>query len=514
MRWKRGKYTAFLFAFQAVFLVLFGIFVKYGHDADASYPKNSKNPDKGGNDPDKNSLGEFYPMFQDVHVMIFVGFGYLMTFLKRYGYGSISFNFMIAAFGIQWATLVIGFFHLHDGYIEVDVESMLGADFAVAAVLISYGAVLGKASPFQLIIMTLIEIALFVVNEVIGRQYFGAIDMGDSIFVHVFGAYFGMTVARVLYTDEVDEAPANLKEEPVYHSDFFSMLGTLFLWMFWPSFNAALASGDDRHRAVLNTYYALCACTIVAFACSALVDEDDKFHTDHIQNSTLAGGVAVGAVGDLMIQPWGAMVIGCVAGMVSVLGFRYLTPALEHKLKIHDTCGVHNLHGLPGVIAAIASIIMAALATQDMYGFSLYQIYPLMAPLENSTALADVNEYLTIGAGEGRSPGYQAAMQAAALGVTMGIAIVGGLITGLILKCSFWDQPQGDEIFDDEPYWLIPLEGYPHVYVDGKPLPNKGDKPFDDMGRRMSVGGIVYDDENNVKVTYNNGAYIEGPEKL
>ena len=35
----------------------------------------------------------FYPMFQDVHVMIFVGFGFLMTFLKKYGYGSIGYNY-------------------------------------------------------------------------------------------------------------------------------------------------------------------------------------------------------------------------------------------------------------------------------------------------------------------------------------------------------------------------------------------------------------------------------------
>jgi len=34
--------------------------------------------------------------FQDVHVMMFIGFGFLMTYLKRYGYSAISFNFLIA----------------------------------------------------------------------------------------------------------------------------------------------------------------------------------------------------------------------------------------------------------------------------------------------------------------------------------------------------------------------------------------------------------------------------------
>lgn len=61
--------------------------------------------------------------FQDVHVMIFVGFGFLMTFLQRYGYSSVGFNFLLAAFGIQWALLMQGWFHsYHEGYIHVGVE--------------------------------------------------------------------------------------------------------------------------------------------------------------------------------------------------------------------------------------------------------------------------------------------------------------------------------------------------------------------------------------------------------
>ena len=37
-------------------------------------------------------------------------------------------------------------------------------------------------------------------------------------------------------------------------------------------------------------------------------------------------------------------------------------------LKIHDTCGVHNLHGMPAVIGTIISIIMAAKADTALYG--------------------------------------------------------------------------------------------------------------------------------------------------
>lgn len=53
-------------------------------------------------------------VFQDVHVMIFVGFGFLMTFLRRYGYSSIGFNFLLAAFAIQWSTITSGVFTFID----------------------------------------------------------------------------------------------------------------------------------------------------------------------------------------------------------------------------------------------------------------------------------------------------------------------------------------------------------------------------------------------------------------
>ena len=44
----------------------------------------------------------------DVHSMMFVGFGFLMTFLKRYGYGSVGFNFVVASYVLEWALFVRG----------------------------------------------------------------------------------------------------------------------------------------------------------------------------------------------------------------------------------------------------------------------------------------------------------------------------------------------------------------------------------------------------------------------
>ena len=39
-------------------------------------------------------------------MMIFVGFGFLMTFLKKYGYSAVGYNFLLATLSLQWTILV------------------------------------------------------------------------------------------------------------------------------------------------------------------------------------------------------------------------------------------------------------------------------------------------------------------------------------------------------------------------------------------------------------------------
>lgn len=70
-------------------------------------------------------------------------------------------------------------------------SSLINADFAAGAVLISLGGILGVSSPFQLTVMVLIEVFLYSLNEYIGAEIFKAIDVGGSMFIHAFGAYFG-----------------------------------------------------------------------------------------------------------------------------------------------------------------------------------------------------------------------------------------------------------------------------------------------------------------------------------
>ena len=61
------------------------------------------------------------------------------------------------------------------------------------------------------------------------------------------------------------------------------------------------------------------------------------------------------------------MIIGAFAGIISAIGFLKLSGFLEKRVNLHDTCGVHNLHGLPGVLGGIIGATSTSLAE---YSFS------------------------------------------------------------------------------------------------------------------------------------------------
>ena len=50
----------------------------------------------------------------------------------------------------------------------------------------------------------------------------------------------------------------------------------------------------------------------------------------------MSGGVAVGAIADLMLQPGGAFVMGTICGVVSAFGYRVLQVLLSYSDSITD----------------------------------------------------------------------------------------------------------------------------------------------------------------------------------
>ena len=59
------------------------------------------------------------------------------------------------------------------------------------------------------------------------------------MYIHTFGAYFGLTAA---YFFSPQAAIEDKEQRAVggYTSNYVAMIGALFLYLYWPSFNAAL----------------------------------------------------------------------------------------------------------------------------------------------------------------------------------------------------------------------------------------------------------------------------------
>jgi ammonium transporter Rh len=140
-------------------------------------------------------------------------------------------------------------------------------------------------------------------------------------------------------------------------SDRYSLLGSMVLWVFWPSFCAALVAPADVPRTAVNVILALCGSTIATYFAS--VKLRGKISAADIANATLAGGVAIGSTCDLAV-PGTAFAIGIMAGVVSTFGFAIIQSWLTGMTKKVDTCGVLYLHGLPGLLGGIAALFVVS----------------------------------------------------------------------------------------------------------------------------------------------------------
>ncbi|NXB80562.1 RHBGB protein, partial [Donacobius atricapilla] len=404
----RLQLSGLCFLLQILNILLFAVFVRYSPESSPGQCPPQLNCSWRYQDSDFQQ-----PRFQDVHIQVLLSFGLLVAFLSRYGPGSAAISILIIAFAIQWAVLIQGFFYFFfNGKIYVGAQSMVSADFCTAAVLISTGAVLGRVNPVQMLLLALLEVTLCTVNEYILLSLMGVSDSGRSLTIHTFGAYFGLMVSRVLYHPHKGKMKREEQQDMGYQRDAFAVVGTIYLWIFWPSFTSAITVHDNaKNWAVINTYCSLVASTVATFILSPVLYEESTPRMVQIQDATLAGMAVMGMAGEMLVTPFGALIAGFLVGLISPLGFRFFTPVLHSRLKIQDTCGVHNIHGLPGILGALLGTLLTLMATADTYGDRLELVFPLVA--QGSRTVTD-----------------QALIQLGALPLTLLLATLGGCFTG------------------------------------------------------------------------------------
>uniref|UniRef100_A0A6S8NBN1 Ammonium transporter AmtB-like domain-containing protein n=1 Tax=Dunaliella tertiolecta TaxID=3047 RepID=A0A6S8NBN1_DUNTE len=411
----------------------------------------------------QDDITQYYMWFIHVEIMVFIGFGFLMTYLRRYSLGAIMLNFLGSCLMFLVAILIVGAAQQTLGTdqrtIRVDMHLLIECTYCAATGMIAYGAVIGKATPTQLVWLMVALVPGFALNQYIVVFRLHILDLGGSNVIHLFGCYYGLAVSYVLSRNVPAHGMGHPKKTSSYKNDMSSMLGTLFLWVFWPSFNAALASvssaattgpavrghaASEQFLCVVNTVITLSGAAVSTFMTSVLVG--GRINPEHIQNATLAGGVAIGAACSLPITPAGAMVVGMAAGGLGTLGFEYLTPLLDTRLGLRDSCGIHNVHGLPGILGSfVAGLASLGMTTKDFFTRDCTEVTPR------------------------ECGGFQLGYQIAGICVAMGISIVWGLIVGTIIT---YFNPLKElelslvECFDDGPWWqeqtVEPMEDVVH----------------------------------------------------
>jgi len=405
---------------EAVLIILYSQFTHFGSD---------DGPRFGPSDAEVDAhVQQKYPLFADINVMIFVGFGLLLTVAKGFGWSAVGINFFLAAWTIQWSILCLGFWRaaFTDTWwerIHLSITEFIEAEYNAWSVIIAFGAVYGRLNFAQYLIMATFQTFFWALSWRITGLSFLAKDLGGSMNVHAFGAFYGLTISAIAGRREAEK-------KTTYNSNLFAIIGTLFLWVYFPSFNSGLTQGTGHLRAIINTILALTGSCVMTVLFTPFL-KNGKLHFEYLLNATLAGGVLIASSADLIIFPWLSFFLGCCAGVISVLGYHVIVPFFNKTLKIRDSAGVFSLHGLTGVIGGLVSAAIAGSVDLVNYGDSLYSLLP------------------ALGAGRGRN--IQGGYQLATVALVIGLPIVVGIVVGFLLKCfSDLNTP-----FDDEEFWAV-----------------------------------------------------------
>ena len=284
---------------------------------------------------------------QDVFFMMML-VAFLMLFIRRYEWG------VALATLLVFATVFPLYILAQTGIFgaEIGIELIIGGAFAAITLVIAIGVFLGHISTISYLVVGVLFVPSYMIIEWFLFEYLdGVMDAGGSILVHMFAAYWGLGVILGLRNKAVNNEPADTS----VHSVSFVWLASMLLMVLWPSFVTALLPPEDVIPGMANTYLAMVGSIVVTYVILWAMKRtiDPLIFTYAI----LAGGVAIGASIDFAtpLQSW---IIGVVGGAASTFSFLFLDGGLRKLTGVWDTMGVHNLHGIPGIVGGLAPIVL------------------------------------------------------------------------------------------------------------------------------------------------------------
>jgi Amt family ammonium transporter len=183
-------------------------------------------------------------------------------------------------------------------------------------------------------------------------QQWGMEDFAGSTAVHVVGATAGLAGVLLLGPRRGKYRDGVSRPMPGHSMPMFGM-GILILWFGWFGFNAGStfqALGVHFAEVAVVTNLSV-ACGVLGATITNYFTEKD-FNIAMIGNGAIAGAVAITAPSGY-VEPWAAVPIGLIGGVIVVLGLNWI----DHKLD--DPIGAITAHGMVGVWGTLAAGLFA-----------------------------------------------------------------------------------------------------------------------------------------------------------
>jgi Amt family ammonium transporter len=191
----------------------------------------------------------------------------------------------------------------------------------------------------------------------------GVLDFAGGIVVHFSSATAALALILVL-----GPRKGFLRTQFLPHNLMFTLIGTGILWFGWFGFNAgsALAVNMQAATAFVNTMIAGAAGGLTWMFIEWKISKPSALG---VSSGIIAGLASVtNAAG--YVSPLIALLIGVVAGFVC-----YGAILLKFKFKYDDSLDVLGIHGVGGVIGAIAVGLFATIGGTGLFYGNPKQLY-------------------------------------------------------------------------------------------------------------------------------------------
>ena len=251
---------------QVLFIIIFGFYYFWDEELNDPILIHSKNNEKA-----KIDIKNKYRLFQDITIMIFLGFGFIRASLRHHIWSSIILTFTCGVLTFEFGLLCIILWssllkrEWLDG--KYNFNYFFDSAYVSASFIISLGSFIGKLSFSQYFVVIIIHTIFSALNYILVRQELKVIDVGGTLNVHLFGAIFGSVFSMISYCNknEIERIKTSLHIGSDHNSNLFALFGSLMIIPLWPSFNTALINGNQRYRGIINTYFSVGGSIITFF---------------------------------------------------------------------------------------------------------------------------------------------------------------------------------------------------------------------------------------------------------